>query len=194
MANSVRQNGTVENNITINSNKDFVDYRNQNFAFKEDSEVFTKLPEFENIPFDKIGRYDYTVEDIYVEAGTEVPSAPADDTIKVILNGTAIDFADVAPQIINDRTMVPLRAIFEALGAEVAWDDATKTVTAVKEDVTIKMTIGASSFTRNDETVALDSPATIVDARTLVPVRAIAESFGSEVGWDGATKTVTITD
>ena len=90
--------------------------------------------------------------------------------------------------------MVPLRAIFEALGASVEWDDATKTVTAVKGDITIKMTIGNDSFARNDETVALDSPATIVDSRTLVPVRAIAESFGSKVGWIAESKTVTIED
>ncbi len=190
---AVKQYSTIENNLKMSATKDFVDFRNQNFALNADSEIFTKLPEFENIPFDKIGRYDYTVEDKYVEAGS-APSAPADDTIKVMLNGAAIDFADVAPQIINDRTMVPLRAIFEALGAEVAWDDATKTVVAVKGEVTIKMTIGASTFTRNNESIALDSPATIVDSRTLVPVRAIAESFGSEVDWDGTTKTVTITD
>ena len=126
-------------------------------------------------------------------AAPAAPAAPADG-IKVLLNGEAIDFADVAPQIINDRTMVPLRAIFEALGAEVAWDDATKTVTAKKGDVTIKMTIGADSFAKNDEKIALDSPATIVDSRTLVPVRAIAESFGSTVGWIAESKTVTIED
>ncbi|MDO4744619.1 MAG: stalk domain-containing protein, partial [Clostridia bacterium] len=191
---AVQKYSEIETPVKLSSTRDFVDFKNENFTLKEDSEIFTKLPEFENIPFDKIGRYEYTVEDNYVEKGTAAPSAPADDTIKVLLNGTAIDFQDVAPQIINSRTMVPLRAIFEALGASVEWDDATKTVTAVKGDVTIKMTIGASSFTRNDESVALDSPATIVDSRTLVPVRAIAESFGSEVGWDGATKTVTITD
>ena len=118
----------------------------------------------------------------------------AEDVIKVVLGGEEIDFADVPPQIINDRTMVPLRAIFEALGAEVLWDDATKTVTAVKGEVTIKMTIGKDSFMKNDEAVALDSPATIVEARTLVPVRAIAESFGSKVKWISETKTVEITE
>ena len=101
---------------------------------------------------------------------------------------------ETAPYTVNDRTMVPLRAIFEALGAEVLWDDASKTVTAIKGDITIRMTIGAESFFRNDESVALDSPATIIDSRTLVPVRAIAESFGSTVGWIAESKTVTITD
>ena len=112
----------------------------------------------------------------------------------VAVNGNAIDFADTAPQIINNRTMVPLRAIFEALGANVEWDGATKTVMAVKDDITIKMTIGADSFTRNGEKVALDAPSTIIGSRTLVPVRAIAESFGSTVGWIAESKTVTIED
>ena len=189
----VTQYGTVENNIEIADTKSFVDFRNKNFALKEDSEVFKKLPEFENIPFDKIGRYEYTVEDKYVENAADKPAEVPVDGIKVVLNGETIKF-DVQPQIINDRTMVPLRAIFEALGAEVSWDDATKTVTAVKGDVTIKMAIGADAFTRNDEKVSLDSPATIVDSRTLVPVRAIAESFGSTVGWIAESKTVTIED
>ncbi len=188
----VGENGIVELPVDVKTS-DFVSF-GSDFRIKEDSKVFEKLPDFNQIEFEKMGRYEYTVEDIYEDAGTVVPSAPADDKIKVVLNGTAIDFADVAPMIINDRTMVPLRAIFEALGSTVEWDDATKTVTAVKEDVTIRMTIGAGEFTRNEETVVLDSPATIVDSRTLVPVRAIAESFGSEVGWIAETKTVEITD
>ena len=100
---------------------------------------------------------------------------------------------DVPAQIIESRTMVPLRAIFEALGASVEWDDATKTVTSVKGDTTVKLTIGQASINVNGEDKALDVPAQIVDSRTLVPVRAIAESFGCDVAWDDATKTVTIT-
>ncbi len=116
--------------------------------------------------------------------------------ITVKLNDEAIDFTPygVEPQIINSRTMVPLRSIFEALKATVEWDDATKTVTSVRGDVTVKVTIGANALLKNGESVALDSPAVIVDSRTLVPVRAISESFGCEVGWDDATKTVAIKD
>ena len=88
--------------------------------------------------------------------------------------------------------MVPLRAIFEALGADVDWDDATKTITAVKGETTIKMQIGNDKMTRNGTESTLDSAPVIIDSRTLVPVRAIAESFGSDVSWDGETKTVII--
>ena len=111
---------------------------------------------------------------------------------EITTNGTA-KALDVPAQIIDSRTMVPLRAIFEALGASVEWDDATKTVTSVKGDTTVKLTIGNAAITVNGADKALDVPAQIVDSRTLVPVRAIAESFGCDVAWDDATKTVTIT-
>ena len=111
---------------------------------------------------------------------------------EIVTNGTA-KALDVPAQIIESRTMVPLRAIFEALGASVEWDDATKTVTSVKGDTTVKLTIGDTNLYVNGAAKVLDVPAQIVDSRTLVPVRAIAESFGCEVGWDDPTKTVTIT-
>ena len=111
---------------------------------------------------------------------------------EITTNGTS-KALDVPAQIIDSRTMVPLRAIFEALGASVEWDDATKTVTSVKGDTTVKLTIGQASINVNGEDKALDVPAQIVDSRTLVPVRAIAESFGCDVAWDDPTKTVTIT-
>ncbi len=111
---------------------------------------------------------------------------------EITTNGTA-SALDVPAQIIDSRTMVPLRAIFEALGASVEWDDATKTVTSTKGDTTVKLTIGQASINVNGADKALDVPAQIVDSRTLVPVRAIAESFGCDVAWDDPTKTVTIT-
>jgi len=89
-------------------------------------------------------------------------------------------------------TLVPLRAIFEALGATVEWEQSTQTVTAVKDDITIILKIGDSFLTKNGERIALDVPAKIVGGRTLVPARAVAESFGADVQWDGTTRTVTI--
>ena len=89
--------------------------------------------------------------------------------------------------------MVPLRAIFEALGASVEWDGETKTVTSVKDDTTVKLTVGEKKLTVNGTAKELDVPGQIVENRTLVPVRAISEAFGCEVGWDSATRTVTIT-
>lgn len=111
--------------------------------------------------------------------------------IKVKLDGKTLSF-DVPPQIINDRTMVPLRAIFEALGASVEWNQETKTVTSTKGDTTIKLTIDSNTMYVNDNTVTLDSPACVVNDRTLVPVRAISEAYKTKVDWDGDTRTVVI--
>ena len=116
----------------------------------------------------------------------------AENDISVVLNGNAIGF-DVPPQIINERTMVPLRAIFEALGASVDWDGDTRTVTSEKDGTTISLTIDDPTMYVNGDAVTLDSPGCIIDGRTLVPVRAISEAYGTEVGWDGDTKTVSIT-
>ena len=113
--------------------------------------------------------------------------------IKVVYNEKAINF-DVPPQIINDRTMVPLRAIFEAIGATVNWDEATRTVTAEKGDVKISLTIDVAEIIKNDQKIALDVAPVIVSDRTLVPVRAICESFGSKVDFDAENLTVIIAD
>lgn len=115
----------------------------------------------------------------------------AQDDITVRIDGSRVNF-DVTPQIINDRTMVPLRAIFEAMGLSVNWDEKTSTVTSEKENVKISITVGEDSMYVNDEKKHLDSPALIKEGRTLVPVRAISEAFGAEVGWEPYTKMVTI--
>lgn len=116
----------------------------------------------------------------------------ADEGIKVTINGNDIAF-DVPPQTINNVTMVPLRAIFESLGASVSWDEATQTITAVRDTTKIILTINGLTMTVNDKSVALEPPACVIEGAAMVPVRAIAEAFGTEVNWDAASKTVLIT-
>ena len=100
---------------------------------------------------------------------------------------------DVAPIIRNERTMLPVRYVAEALGAEIAWDGATSTATLKTVDTEIKITVGAKDATVNGKSVALDSPAFIENDRTYMPVRFVAETLGGTVAWDGATSTATIT-
>jgi len=128
---------------------------------------------------------------LFLIIGEGMSPTPPSNEIQVLLNGEAIIF-DQPPVIENGRTLVPLRAIFEAMGAEVDWDQATRTVTAELDDVNISLTIDSNILYRNGEEIELDVPAKIVGGRTLVPVRAIAESFGAEVGWVQASRTVTI--
>ena len=110
---------------------------------------------------------------------------------RMFVNDEQIDL-DVPAQLINDRTMVPLRAIFEALDAKVEWDDETQTVTAYRGTVSISLQIGSTSLFVNRVEKVIDVPAQLVDARTLVPVRAISEAFGCAVTWDDATETAII--
>jgi len=116
----------------------------------------------------------------------------ANDQIRIKLNGYYMDF-DVMPVIVNSRTLVPMRGIFEALGADVSWEASTKTVRAFGINGTeIMLKIGDKNATVDGNTVTLDTEAQIVGGRTMVPVRFVSEAMGEEVGWDNDTRTVTI--
>lgn len=136
-------------------------------------------------------------------AAVAVPGAApafAADDITVKLDGLNINF-DVAPVIENDRTLVPLRAIFEALGASVYWDGEEQTVISAKDNRTCTFQIGNANMFVTTATGAgsdtviksLDVPAKIKDDRTLIPLRAVSEAYECSVAWDEATRTVTIT-
>lgn len=122
---------------------------------------------------------------------TSILGVAADNDITVKIGEQPIVF-DVPPQIINNRTMVPMRKIFETLGATVEWNPNTKTIKAEKAHTTITLTIDDPKMSVNDSIVTLDVPACLVNNRTLVPIRAIAEAFKTEVSWDETTKTVSI--
>ena len=93
---------------------------------------------------------------------------------------------------LNGATLVPMRAIFEALGAEVKWDGATRTVTANKESTEIRLTLGQANAYVNGELKTLSTPAASIDGATMVPLRFIGEALGAEVKWEGASKTVRV--
>jgi alpha-tubulin suppressor-like RCC1 family protein len=125
---------------------------------------------------------------------TETPEAAAKDQnrIKVTWNEELLEF-DQDPILINEKTMVPLRKIFETIGASMKWNADTQTVTAVKGNRTVSLTIGDETAYINGSAVILEQPAQIVNERTLVPIRFISESFNAEVIWDGSTKTIHLT-
>lgn len=116
--------------------------------------------------------------------------------VEVKMDGQYVDF-DVPAQLIDDRTMIPLRGVAEAFGAEVAWEEATETVTirteTPLETTEIVMKLGDAFFTKNGERVSLDVPALTVNDRAMVPARAISEALDCKVDWDDKTQTVLIT-
>lgn len=115
----------------------------------------------------------------------------ADEGIRVYLEGSKIDF-DVPPQTINDRTMVPIRAIFEAMGANVDWDDITQTAISTKDSTTVKMTLNSTTEYINDTAYTMDVTPVIINGRTLAPARYVAEAFGYYVNWDEMTQSFLI--
>jgi|GEM_PF-3514107 Copper amine oxidase N-terminal domain. len=113
------------------------------------------------------------------------------DGITVFVGGETLTF-DVEPVIQDGRTMVPLRKIFEALGAEVSYDDASKTVTAKKGTTTLVLPIGSKTAKLNGVEKSLDVPAKLTDGRTLVPLRFVGEALDAKVDWDGTNRIVNI--
>ncbi len=105
-------------------------------------------------------------------------------------------YSDSPATIVNGRTLVPMRAIFEKLGCEIEWDGETSTVTGRRLNAggdtytVIKLTIDDTTAYLNDTPITLDSPATLINSRTMVPVRFIAESLGATVEWDPISQTV----
>lgn len=123
---------------------------------------------------------------------------PQQDPISVTVNGEYINF-DVPPQMINNRTMVPVRAIAEALGAKVEWNEFEGKITIRKgDDFWVQMFIGDSNMAIAQPgaswqgSMYLDSPPIIINGRTLIPVRALSEAFLCNINWDEQSRTVTI--
>ena len=120
------------------------------------------------------------------------------DFVEVIKNGRPI-MTEQPALIKNGRTLVPLRAIFEAFGADVNWNNDTQTVFGKLGDTEIELSIGSPNIIikkagQNQATVQLDEVAQIVANRTMVPVRAISESFDAKVDWDNSNRQVIITN
>lgn len=150
--------------------------------------------------FSSVFAYDETFEN-----GLLIAPNPMSNSIKVLMNDSTIDFTDengnvVEPQIMNNRTMVPMRKIFEVFGANVEWDGDTKTITATTAEKELKLQIDNKTATvkasgdDSTEEISLDAAPVIYNNRTMVPVRFIAESLELHVGWVPETKTVVILD
>lgn len=112
--------------------------------------------------------------------------------VKVMVGGKPLQ-SDV-PSFINgdNRTMVTLRAIAEALGAKVHWDPATQTITITLGDKVVKLVIGQNTYTVNGQEFTMDTAPGISKGRTVVPARVVGEALGAKVGWDAKTSTVSV--
>lgn len=121
--------------------------------------------------------------------GTAIPALAEQPPIQVTLEGEQLSF-DVPPFISNGRTLVPVRALAEALGFAVDYDDPERRVTLTRGDEIILLWIDSDQVVVNGVPGTIDQPATLRESRTFVPVRFVSESLGAHVDWDPVTWTV----
>ncbi|MDY5626275.1 MAG: stalk domain-containing protein [Clostridia bacterium] len=167
------------------------------------SDTIPYILNFGNIPTVSDGRHtlkiwaaDREKEYVFYKHGSQIRfgedfEGANNSEIKVIIDGETLA-TDQPPVIINDRTLVPLRAIFEKLGAFVDWNELAQSVTATKDGREISLAIGGNTMYVNGEEKPLDVPAMIYGERTLVPVRAVSEALSCNVEWIGEENTVVI--
>ena len=117
------------------------------------------------------------------------------DDPQMTVNGKTqnIDDEGTVPVIVNERTLVPIRAIIEAMGGKVGWDSVTRTVTLEYNDNEIRLVIDSTTAYLNGAANELDTAPAIINERTMLPIRFVSESFGFDVDWKGETQTITIT-
>lgn len=114
------------------------------------------------------------------------------EQVNVIVDGVSI-YSDVPPITIDGRTLVPIRAVSEALTAFVEWDEASETVYITKRSDVLSLKIGNEFIVKNGVEIPLDVPAQIINDRTLIPLRAVSEALSANVSWDETANTATIT-
>ncbi|MGZ0043332.1 stalk domain-containing protein [Paenibacillus ottowii] len=113
--------------------------------------------------------------------------------IKVIINGVTQQYTQ-PPVVSQNTTLVPLRGVFESLGAKVEWDSKAKKVTASKNDDTLTLNIGSKLAYKNSKPVQLDAATQIQKGQVLVPLRFVSQSLGAKVIWNQTSRTVTISN
>ncbi|PKM81281.1 MAG: hypothetical protein CVU89_09700 [Firmicutes bacterium HGW-Firmicutes-14] len=117
--------------------------------------------------------------------------AYADQTVKVVIDDESITF-DVPPVIREGRTLVPVRKIVESMGGDVGWNAENQTVTVTRDGINIILVIDRRIAKVNEQDVVLDVPATLINGRTMIPLRFVSENINARVQWDPYTWTVSI--
>ncbi|QUH30244.1 copper amine oxidase N-terminal domain-containing protein [Vallitalea guaymasensis] len=123
-----------------------------------------------------------------------VSTVTAETFVTVTVQGETVDFPDAQPFIdANNRTLVPIRFISEALGGQVSWDGDLQQATITYDNKVIKLVINNKEITVDDKVQVMDTLAILKDSRTYVPVRFVSEAMGANVEWDSTNYIVTIT-
>jgi len=122
-----------------------------------------------------------------------MPQTYSNQPVRVVVNGEELTFPAQQPIRRNGRVLVPLRGIFERLGASVNWNPDTEVITARKAGVRVQLAIGQNDASVNGRDVTLDVPASLVNGSTMVPLRFVSEALGADVTWNEVLAEVDIT-
>lgn len=120
-----------------------------------------------------------------------VSNAFASD-ISVKLDNEAVEFSSQQPVIVEGRTLIPLRGVFENLGYEISWDAETKTAVFKNNTTVVKVKVNSNELVVDEKSVPIDVAAQIINGSMMLPLRAVGEATGLEVEWDSDTKTVNL--
>ncbi len=174
----------VVDNIVAGKDPGFIDYEGGNLQLKEDAAIYKQLPDFQPIPFTRIGLVEERAMQRIAEGITLIIDSPYVfvDGEKQLINENELG---QMPIIKNNSTYVPFRFLGEALGTEVTFDDATRIATFKNADYTLTFSIDElNKVTKNDEEITLDVPMMVIEGRTYMPLRAISEMINKQVFWD----------
>ena len=172
---------TIENNYITKNDIGFVDIDHGDYRFKENAKIFETHPEMKKVDISKMGykkdKYsEITDNSVVLKVNEENAYAFGKNSLADSGN------PEVKPFVENGRTLVPIRFISEAFGAEVSYDNGSVSIKTNEKE--IKMEIGNNKYTVLGEEFAMDTAPKIVDGRTFVPLRAISESLSKKVFWD----------
>lgn len=112
--------------------------------------------------------------------------------VRVEVNGVQASYDGTPPQIRGGRVLVPVRGTLDQMDVNVDWNPETQVVTAKRGDLTVTMRVNQRVAYKNGQPINVDVPVSIIEGRTLVPLRFMSEAFGAQVSWDAIEKTVTI--
>ncbi len=139
----------------------------------------------------------YIIDTSTDPSGIDTPTAPTppaagSDDVHIYIDGQKQAFAD-QPVIVEGRTLLPMRDLFQALGAVVGWDGVTSTAIGSRDGIEVRIPIGSTTPTINGKPTTIQVPAQLINNRTYIPLRFVGEALGDDVKWEGETRSVIIT-
>lgn len=171
--------------------------KNAGMTFVELADLMTELGAYDAMALDGGGSTEMIVNGGIVNQPSDGRERSINNAILIIsqipvyLDDQRVYF-ETPPVNRNGRLLVPVRKLFEGLGAQVEWNENTKTVTAVRDDTRIELPIGKKTAKVNGYSVSIDAEAVIINGRTMVPLRFISQSLGAKVRWDSSTQSAYI--